>query len=174
MMNTANKDNININYTDLIKVVSSIRNISIILIFSIILSALYAYLQFSKPESYKIKAQLTSLNELDLSVKEEIFDYPTAIISTQDENVVELAKSIHVFLKKHEFVKIKMALLDNQVVEEDVIGQLAQLPSKEMLIGKLIGSCNSPIQKLLYCLSGPISGFVSVLNNIAEKKQKEV
>lgn len=91
-MNISNKNNINLNYTDLIKVFSSLRNISIILIFSIILSALYAYQQISKPESYKIKVQLTSLNELDFFKYKE-FQYDMGKLYKDMENILGLSSS---------------------------------------------------------------------------------
>ena len=91
-MNISNKNNINLNYTDLIKIFSSLRNISIILIFSIILSGLYAYLQISKPESYKIKAQLTSLNELDFFKYKE-FQYDMGKLYKDMENILGLSSS---------------------------------------------------------------------------------
>ena len=113
------------------------------------------------------------LDELDLNLDSDVYSYPTAIVSTKD-SVVELAKTTTALVKEFDFIRIKGAVLDQEVVDSSVVAELSKLPTKDILIGKLIGSCQSPIQGLLYCLSGSVSGLVFVLNNIAEKKQKEV
>ena len=113
------------------------------------------------------------LDGLNYDLESSVYSYPTALVYTE-KNVVELAKSTTSFAKEIGFLTIKGAILDGQAVDASVIHDLSKLPPKDVLIGKLIGSCQSPIQGLLYCLSGPITGLVSVLNNIADKKQKEV
>ena len=54
--------------------------------------------------------------------------------------------------------KIRAGVLDKQVLSEDEINQLGNLPGKEVLLGQLVG-----------LLASPIVGFVSVLSDIPRK-----
>jgi len=61
-------------------------------------------------------------------------------------------------------------VLENSIVTAREIEDLATLPSREELLGKLLGLINSPIQGLVNVLSGPSRGFVQVLSAYAEKQ----
>lgn len=58
--------------------------------------------------------------------------------------------------------------LDGEVLTADRIKALAKLPSKEVLLAKLMGSMNSPITGLVMVMNGPVRAFAIVLQRIVE------
>ena len=58
--------------------------------------------------------------------------------------------------------------LDNEMLTPDRIKALAKLPSKEVLLAKMMGSMNSPITGLVMVMNGPIRALATVLQKISE------
>lgn len=66
---------------------------------------------------------------------------------------------------------IKGGFLGDRVLTPEEVSTLARLPSREILLAKLLGGMQSPIAGLVNCLSAPISGVARVLQ--ARIKQME-
>ncbi|WP_306598041.1 50S ribosomal protein L10 [Geothrix sp. 21YS21S-2] len=103
---------------------------------------------------------------LKLAVKETQFDSlsehfkgATAVATTEND-VVALAKAVHNFLKDNPAANLKGAILDGKAVTPAEFKIIAELPSRDVLIGKL-----------LYLMMYPISGIAVALEAI--RKQKE-
>lgn len=94
---------------------------------------------------------------------------PLALVLAYDD-VVAPSKAISDFARTSRILTIKGGVLENSIVTAREIEDLATLPSREELLGKLLGLINSPIQGLVNVLSGPSRGFVQVLNAYAEKQ----
>ncbi|EKE18810.1 MAG: hypothetical protein ACD_9C00226G0001, partial [uncultured bacterium] len=47
---------------------------------------------------------------------------------------------------------------------------LAKIPSKEQLLGQLVGTLNAPISGFVNVLAGNLRGLVQVLNAVKEQK----
>ncbi len=58
--------------------------------------------------------------------------------------------------------------LDGETLTTDRIKALAKLPSKEVLLAKMMGSMNSPITGLVMVMNGPIRALATVLQKISE------
>lgn len=103
---------------------------------------------------------------LRLAVKETIFEGLTehfkgaTAVATTEGDVVALAKAVHTFLKDNPAASFKGAILDGKVVTTQEFQTIAELPSREALIGKL-----------LFLMQYPISGLAVALEQI--RKQKE-
>ena len=54
------------------------------------------------------------------------------------------------------------------------VEELKDIPSKEELIGRFVGSLGSPISKFVYSLSGIQNKFVFAVNAIAKKKSENL
>ena len=65
---------------------------------------------------------------------------------------------------------VKFGLLNGNFVEGKEIEELAKLPSKEVLIAKLLGTLNAPISALARVLIAPVTGLARALNAISEQK----
>ena len=100
----------------------------------------------------------------------DMLDGPTAIAFGY-EDVVSLAKLLKNFAKEEENLSILGGVLEGKVVDKDTVLQLADLPSREELIAKLIGSMQSPISGFTRSAKSPINGFVTVLRSLRDKSE---
>ena len=89
-------------------------------------------------------------------------------ISNNDE--VSAAKIIDTFAKTNESMKMLAGLLGTQVLDAAEIKALAKIPSKEQLLGQLVGTLNAPISGFVNVLAGNLRGLVQVLNAVKEQK----
>jgi len=95
---------------------------------------------------------------------------PTAVVYT-DGDPVPVAKALTEYIKKVKKTAIKGGVLEGKKVTENDIKSIASLPSREVLISKLLGSMNSPAQNVVYALTGVSRNLVYALEAI--RKQKE-
>lgn len=82
----------------------------------------------------------------------------------QDE--ISPFKTSYDFSKETENLKILGGLFENEIIEKEKALVLASLPSKEVLLAKLVGSLQSPVSGLLNVMQGNIRNFVYLLNAI--------
>lgn len=109
-----------------------------------------------------------SLQEKGIDVKSQLEGPHAALFSYADP--IKTAKILTAFIKKHGLPKITFGILEDKIIDESTIGKLATLPSKEVLIGKLLGLLNSPISNMVYVLNGNITKLARVLKEIEKKK----
>lgn len=88
-------------------------------------------------------------------------------ISSQDE--VAAAKIIEKFAKTNQNLKILGGILESKFMSIEQVKALAKLPSKEELLGKLVGTIQAPISGFVNVCAGNIRGLVQVLKGISEK-----
>ncbi len=101
---------------------------------------------------------------------EPVLEHNTAI-AVAPEDPVAVAKIICEFAKENKALKVKMGVLDGKVITAEEIKALAELPPKEVLIAKMLGSMNAPISGFVNVLQGTIRNVVYALE--AVRKQKE-
>lgn len=99
------------------------------------------------------------------------FDGPTAI--AYGEDVVGLAKVLTDFAKEADVLEFRGGLLDGAPVEASDIKAIAELPSREELIAKLLFLLQSPIVRLARGLGAITQQFVSVLEQIRQQKESQ-
>ena len=87
-----------------------------------------------------LKPQLEGMNALAIS-----FDDPIAP-----------AKILKEYAEKIETFEIRGGLLEGAVVDAATVNELADIPSKEILVAKLLGSIQSPLYKFAYALQAII------------------
>ena len=80
------------------------------------------------------------------------------------------AKIIHKFSKDNEALKLKDSIMGLKKVTAAGVEELAQLPSKEVLLAKLLGTLNAPITNFAGVLAAVPRSFVLVLAAIERKK----
>ncbi|MAG14947.1 MAG: 50S ribosomal protein L10 [Dehalococcoidales bacterium] len=68
-------------------------------------------------------------------------------------------------------LSIKGGFLSDRALTSSDVETLATLPSKEILLGKVLGGMQSPVVTLISCLASPMRGVVGVLQ--ARMKQLE-
>ena len=91
-------------------------------------------------------------------------------ISLSNADEVSAAKIIDIFAKTNPNVKMLGGTLGNQVMTAAEVKALAKVPSKEQLLGQLVGTLNAPISGFVNVLAGNLRGLVQVLNAVKEQK----
>ena len=100
----------------------------------------------------------------------EHFKGVTAIAWTSDEPV-DLSKAVSKFIKENDKIfTFKTGIVEGKVVDFDKIKEIANLPSKDELIGKLLYLLNAPAQRLATVLSAIPRDLAVVLQQVSEGK----
>ncbi len=73
-------------------------------------------------------------------------------IAISENDAVAPAKVLKKYAEKVESFKILAGYLDGAVIDEKTVNELAEIPSKETLIAKFLGSIQSPLYGLAYAL----------------------
>lgn len=94
---------------------------------------------------------------------------PTAAIFAYGDPI-SVAKAVKDFSAEKELFKIKAGVVSGRFLDAPEVKRLADMPSREALIGQLVGLLTSPMRRLVTALSQPQRGLVQVLAQIAKKK----
>lgn len=96
---------------------------------------------------------------------------PTAIAYSEDDPV-GLAKALTEFAKDVPVIEFKAGLVDGQTISADAIQEIANLPSREALVAKLVFLLQSPIARFVRGLGDVTPQFLRTLNEIASRKEE--
>ena len=101
----------------------------------------------------------------------------TTALAFSTEDAIAPAKVISEFIKKNKLedkdvLVEKAGIVDGKVIGADDVKALANLPSREVLLAKLLGSMKAPISNTVGVLSGVIRNAVYVLDAVREQKEK--
>ena len=109
--------------------------------------------------------------DTDKSGLSQHFTGPTAIALTYTDPV-SAAKVLSKFAKEQQQTfKLKAGILSGKLISVPEIQALADLPSREVLLAKMLGSMNAPVTNFVGVLAAVPGSFVRVLGAI--KAQKE-
>ncbi len=111
-----------------------------------------------------------AIQDTDAASIDPLLVGPTAI-ATMKGDVVSLAKALVEFSKDNENLKLKGGILAGRPISPDDIKNIASLPGREVLIGRMMGTLNAPMAGLVGVLIALIQRFVFVLRAIEQKKQ---
>src|SRR3989344_2030476 len=100
---------------------------------------------------------------------EKTFEGSTAAILSYSDPISPL-KKLFEFIKTAGLPKVKLGIFDGGFLPESDVETLSKLPSKEVLVSKLLSTFNSPIFGFVNVLSGTKRKFVYALNEITKKK----
>jgi large subunit ribosomal protein L10 len=112
---------------------------------------------------------LIALKDSPILGMKEKFNGPTAIAFNSTDAVL-LAKALTRFAKDVPAMQFKGALLDGQVIPVSEIQNIANLPSRQELVAKLLYLMQSPIRGLVTVLQANIRNLAVVLDQIAKQK----
>jgi large subunit ribosomal protein L10 len=122
---------------------------------------------------YKVyKNTLTELAAKELELDELIpfLKGPTAIAFGVEDPVAP-AKILADSIKKLKKMEFKVGVVEGSVIDVDGIKALADLPSREELIAKMLGSMNAPITGMVSVLGGTLRSLLYTLNAVKEQKE---
>ena len=102
-----------------------------------------------------------AFNELGYTDFDEALNGPTAVAFSSTDAVAP-AKYIVKNIKALGKMKTKCGMVEGKFMDEAGLKKIADIPSKEVLLAKMLGSMQSPISKLARCLK-----------QIAEQKEQQ-
>ena len=102
-----------------------------------------------------------ALQELGIEGLDSLLEGPNAFVFG-DKDVTAAPKNISTFIEKNKLtsLEIKGGLMGKEVMDVAAVKALAATPSRDELLATMVG-----------CLVSPVSALVSVLEQIAEKKE---
>ncbi len=101
---------------------------------------------------------------------DEFLTGPTAIAISQSDPVAP-AKVLSEYAKSSKVFELKTGVLDGKLLSSDDIKALAELPSREVLLAKMLGSINAPVSNFVGVLAAVPRSLVQVLGAIQEQKE---
>lgn len=101
------------------------------------------------------RAGITGLNDLLAG--------PTALVLAF-EDPVQTSKVVTDFVRTSRILTVRGGVLNNRLVTESDIDALSTMPSREELLGKLVGMLASPMTRVVGVLGGPVRQLPYVLN----------
>lgn len=106
-----------------------------------------------------------------LWIANEYFKGQLGIAIGYDDPVNAIKKVIE-FTKKNEKFKVAVGVIEGRLLNEDELKEIAELPSRQVLVSMLAGLIQSPLSKLAGGLQATISRFSSAMNALRDKKSK--
>lgn len=86
-------------------------------------------------------------------------------------DIIASSKVLVEFAKENEAFKIQSGFMNGQVMPAEQVKVLATLPSREVLLAKMLGTMQAPMSRLVGVLSGTLRKVVTAVDAIAKKKQ---
>ncbi len=128
------------------------------------LSKAGAEIHVVKNSVFRIAAKEAGIGDLNGSLGGQV-----AVVTGQ-RDISTAAKVLKTFGAELDRLKVHFGYLNNQRLEQPDIMMLADLPSLEVLRGKLLGLFNAPASSLVRLLNTPAAQLARVLQARAEKQ----
>lgn len=85
-------------------------------------------------------------------------------------DAVEPAKILSRFAKEHDKLVIKGGLLESRRIDAAMIGQLASLPGRKELLGRMAGVLKQPATKVALVMQASLTRVARAFQALADKK----
>ncbi|HQR26224.1 MAG TPA: 50S ribosomal protein L10 [Nocardioides sp.] len=118
-----------------------------------------------------VKNTLTKIAAREAGVDgvDDLLNGPTAIAFINGD-VVEAAKGLRDFAKAHPALVIKGGYLDGKALDAQEVAKLADLESREVLLGKLAGAMLASLSQAVYLLNAPLSQVARLAGALEAKR----
>ena len=93
----------------------------------------------------------------------------TSALLILDQQWNNALSAFYLFSKKEPSLSFKFGLLDDKTYGNEELLQIAQLPGKEVLVGKIISSFKSPTSRVVYSLKFNFTKLVYILKEKSKK-----
>ncbi len=110
-----------------------------------------------------------ALQDSNQPLQVQEFDGPTALI-TFDEDPTAPAKLVKKVQKEMELLSPRSGVFEGEFLTAERVMQLADIPSREVLLSRLVGTMNAPLTGFMNAITGNVRGLTMVLKGISEKK----
>ena len=121
-----------------------------------------------------VKNTLAKLAAKDAGIDgfDDLLTGPTAIAFINGD-VVEAAKGLRDFAKANPTLVIKGGVLDGKPLDAAEVAKLADLESREVLLGKLAGAMLASLSQAVYLLNAPIAQAARLAGALQAKRAEE-
>lgn len=109
-----------------------------------------------------------ALQETNQPLEAQEINGPTAVIYFDDDPTAP-AKLVKEMQKETELLDAKFGVYEGEFLSEERVMQLAEIPSKEVLLSRLVGTMNAPLTGFMNAITGNVRGLTMVLKGISEK-----
>ncbi len=118
------------------------------------------------------KNTLTKLAVEKSGLDKNVSDYLSGqiAIAYANDDPTAPARVIKDFTKTNDCLEVVGLFFDGEIYESDKYQQLANLPSKDELLTKLVMDLNSPMTKIAMCFKSSMTNLANVLNNLKDNK----
>ena len=89
------------------------------------------------------------------------------------EDVSAPARILNDYIRANRKMVIKGGLLEGQVIKADAVTELADLPSREVLLSRLLGAMQAPLGNLASVLQAPLSKLARTLDAVRTQKESQ-
>ena len=110
-----------------------------------------------------------AIKDTPYEVLSDVLSGPVAIAFGFGDQVVP-AKVLSKFMKETKKGEILAAALDGKLLDANEAKALAELPSKEEIYAKMLGSINSPASGLVYTVNGVMAALTRAVAAVRDKK----
>ena len=100
----------------------------------------------------------------------DYFVGPTSVAFSQHD-AVAMAKALTEYAKKEPKLNVRVGFVEGQVLSPEQITALAELPPREILLGRMLASMQSPLAGLVGVLQGVLRQLVYVLQAVKDTKE---
>jgi large subunit ribosomal protein L10 len=121
-----------------------------------------------------VKNTLAKLAAKDAGIDgfDDLLSGPTAIAFIKGD-VVEAAKGLRDFAKANPTLVIKGGVLDGKPLDASEVAKLADLESREVLLGKLAGAMLASLSQAVYLLNAPIAQAARLAGALQAKAEQD-
>jgi large subunit ribosomal protein L10 len=121
-----------------------------------------------------VKNTLAKLAAKDAGIEgfDDLLSGPTAIAFIKGD-VVEAAKGLRDFAKANPTLVIKGGVLDGKPLDAKEVAKLADLESREVLLGKLAGAMLASLSQAVYLLNAPIAQAARLAGALQAKAEQD-
>jgi large subunit ribosomal protein L10 len=109
---------------------------------------------------------------LGLEEIKEVLAGPNSISISYDDPIGP-ARIINDCYKETELPTVKLCFIEGKWLSSKEVKRLADLPSREVLVGQVLNLMASPMSRLVGLLSNLLSGLLRVVDGIRENRQEE-
>lgn len=110
-----------------------------------------------------------AVQDTDHSCLDELLVGPLAFAASEDP--VAVAKILDKYAKQYDALQIKAGSMQGKLLSEGDIKALAQLPSREELLAKLLGTMQAPVAKFVQTLNEIPTKFARGLAAVRDAKE---
>lgn len=111
-------------------------------------------------------------NQVGISGFDDLLTGPTAIAFISGD-VVEAAKGLRDFAKANPALVIKGGVLDGNILDAKEVAKLADLESREVLMGKLAGAMLASLSQAVYLLNAPLAQAARLAGALQAKAEED-